>query len=176
MTIEELESTVIELQNSINILKNSVATLTTQIEQITRMHGLLDFNLDDNSSSLKHGDIIQYDNFTGKWNNIQPTQLNIKTDNDIIKISLKDLNDVNLNTEINGHVLTYSSADEAWVNKEPYKNPQIDMSGYLTLEDADKRYLKLTGGTITGNVSINGALHVSGNVTSEQAITAKAIA
>lgn len=169
MTIDELEAVVKQLQDS-------MATLTAQIQQITRMHGLLDFNLDDNGSPLKHGDIIQYDNSTGKWNNIQPSELNIQSSGGTTPKSLKGLTDVSINGEVNGQVLTYSSADNAWINKEPSKGTQVDTSMYLTLEDADKRYFKTTGGIINGNVSINGTLHTSDNITSEQAITAKAIA
>lgn len=169
MTIEELETVVKQMQYSL-------ATLTTQIQQITRMHGLLDFNLDDNGSPLKHGDIIQYDNATGKWNNIQPSELNIQSSGGITPTTLKGLTDVSINGEINGHVLTYSSADNAWINKEPQKSTQTDTSKYLTLDDADKRYFKIVGGEITGPVSILGTLHTTDSITSEQAITAKATA
>lgn len=175
MTLEELEALVKQLQTEVNTLKDSVATLTNQIESISRMNGLLDFDLNDKSSPLTNGDILQYDN--GKWYNIQPSKLGISgTGDGISPTSLGGLTDVLLTTPSNGQILTYSSSYGKWINKDAEKTQQVDLSKYLTITDAAKIYFPIAGGEITGPTTILSTLHTTGNITSEQAITAKAIA
>ena len=165
MTIEELEILVKQLRIEVNTLKDSVATLSTQVSK-EFLQKLQDVKIDDQSAPLTFGDVLQYGN-DGKWHNIQPTKLGISNNGSNSSATrLSELLDVNIVGQYNGQVLTYSSAYNAWVNKEPSKSDS-DLSDYLTKQEAENTYFKLNGGTINGDVTINGTLLTKKMITGE---------
>lgn len=183
MTIEELENLVKQLQTEVNTLKNSVTTLYTQLQsevtvlkdsvavlstQVSKefLQKLQDVKIDDQSTPLTFGDVLQYGN-DGKWHNVQPTKLGISNNGSNSSATrLSELLDVNIVGQYNGQVLTYSSAYGAWINKEPSESDS-DLTGYLTKQEADNTYFKLSGGTINGDVTINGTLLTKKMITGE---------
>lgn len=175
MTLEELEAIVKQLQTEVNTLKDSVATLTNQVSK-EFLQKLQDVQINDQLSPLTFGDVLQYGN-DGKWHNVQPSVLGITGGGSSGSATkLTELSDVRITGVLSdGQVLTYSAVNQVWLNKDQIKI-NVDLSSYLTKNEAKLIYFPIAGGTIEGAVTINDTLHVLGNITSEQAITAKAIA
>ena len=175
MTLEELEALVKQLQTEVNTLKDSVATLTNQVSK-EFLQKLQDVKINDQLSPLTFGDVLQYGS-DGKWHNVQPSTLGITGGGSTgTATSLASLSDVRITGKYDGQVLMYSAVNGVWINKEIPKQELTDLSQYLTKNEAKLTYFPIAGGTIEGAVTINDTLHVLGNITSEQAITAKAIA
>lgn len=173
-----LTSQIKVAQQNTSVLQDSTATLSTKIDKITTIHGLLDFELNDQNSPLTNGDILQYDN--GKWHNISLAQLGVTGSNGVAPTSLAALSDVILTSPVNNQALVYNGTSGKWINKE-ISSGSGNLSDYLTKTIADATYFKIAGGTITGDVILNEDLLVKqnitaeGNIYAEGAITAKDI-
>lgn len=169
MALEELEALVKQLQTEVNTLKDSVATLTDQVSK-EFLQKLQDVKINDQSSPLTFGDILQYGS-DGKWHNVQPSTLGIKqNDQNLEGCSLKNLSDVLIISPSDNQFLVYDSTNNRWVNRTIELNKDINLSNYLTLAIADERYLQTKGGTIKwltvdGETQINQNLLVKGGIT-----------
>lgn len=178
MTIDEVEVILNQLKEQINSLTESVATIQESIENIKNdmnesdnLDGLLDVNINDTLSPLTEGDILQY-GANGKWTNVKVNSIvpNIQ----IPVVSINDLSDVVIEDLKNGDSLVYDTTYEKWTNKTiTIDTESTDLSNYLKKSEAAKLYFPFSGGTITGPTQIDSYLHVTGNITSAAAITAK---
>lgn len=163
------------LQNNNTLLQDSVAALSSKIEKITHIDSLLGVSI----NSLTTNDILQYGS-DGKWHNIQPSALGISGGTSSGGVtSLSALSDVYISGVSNGQALVYSSLNNKWTNgtvSSGSSGGSVDMSNYLTIADAQKTYLPLSGGTVqwlsitntltTGNdATIGGNLLVAKGVT-----------
>lgn len=178
MTLAELETLVTKLQTDLDTLqgkydtlKDSVATLDTKVSD-DFLQKLQDVTI----NNITFGDILQYGS-DGKWHNIQPSTLGITSGGSSgTATTLASLSDVIINGQYDGQVLTYSSTNGVWINKDPKSSQAADLSGYLTISAANATYLPLTGGTVEwlivkgataleSNVEIGGDLLVDGGIT-----------
>lgn len=159
--VNELIELVKELQEKVDTLANSVATLDTKVQKLNYLQKLLDVEID----SLTFGDVLQYSN-DGKWHNIQPSQIFVSSGGGSGVQRLNELSDVVISNPSNGQVLTYNSLDGKWYNNTISSGGGGgDLSNYLTKAEAAVIYYPITGGTITGNVRIEGDLLVTGGIT-----------
>lgn len=166
MTTEELEKLVKTLEEQLNTLKDSVAVLQTQISD-DFLEKLQDVQIDKTLSPLVIGDILQYGN-DGKWHNVQPSSLGISGGGSGGSVTnLSGLSDVSIVSPKLGQVLTYDSASSKWINKDIEKESIIDPTSYLTKSEAAATYFKINGGTINGDVTIDGTLLVKEMITGE---------
>jgi len=67
----------------------------------TSLEGLTDVDI----AGLINGQILQYNSTTGKWENVDRTDIN-----------LSELNDVSIVSPTNGQVLVYNSSTSKWEN------------------------------------------------------------
>ena len=147
-----------ELQQDNETLSNNVAQLSTDIQRINNIKNLIDVQINDLTNPLTEGDVLQY-GYDGKWHNVQ---LSISSsggtgggsDSPSGVSRLSELSDVVLSSVYDGQVLMYNGARGLWVNKE-IQTSSGDVNG-MTQADADRRYLKLTGGEITGDLLVTG--------------------
>ncbi len=161
--VNELIELVKELQKKVDTLANSVATLDTKVQKLNYLQKLLDVEID----SLTFGDVLQYSN-DGKWHNIQPSQIFVSSGGGSGAQQLNELSDVVISNPSNGQVLTYNSLDGKWYNNTIESGGSGgggDLSNYLTKAEAAVTYYPITGGTIKGNVRIEGDLLVTGGIT-----------
>lgn len=174
--LNELTIQVKELLSVNTTLQNTVGEITFRVNKVDHLSTLLDVSTDN----ITVNDVLQYGS-DGKWHNIQPHLLKFPTvdngSNSSTAISLSSLTDVYLSNLKDGQILTYSELRNKWVNKTIETNDDSgntnvgDLSGYLTLEDAKKTYLPLSGGTLTGALTVNKQLDVTGNILATGGIT-----
>lgn len=160
--VNELIELVKELQEKVDTLANSVAILDTKVQKINYLQKLLDVEIE----TITFGDVLQYSN-DGKWHNIQPSQIFVSSDSGSGVSRLIDLSDVVISNPTNGQALTYNAQDGRWYNNtiETGGGSGGDLSNYLTKAEAALTYYPITGGTINGNVRIEGDLLVTGGIT-----------
>lgn len=159
--LKELSNQINVLQENNNTLQNSVAALHTSVSKIDNLENLLDVNV----NNITVGDILQYD-ANGKWSNIQPSAINITGSGSSSVTKLSQLQDVWITGIESGQVLSYDALSGKWVNSA-LQIGDVDLSSYLTVAAAEATYLPLKGGTITGNLQVNGTLLVKGMMTGE---------
>lgn len=151
------------LQNNNVLLQDAVSALNTSVAKIDHLSRLQDIVI----NNITEGDILQYSS-DGKWHNIQLSGLDINTgtsgSGSVTKLS--DLTDVFISGVSNGQALVYSSINNKWINATIQTNSGNtgDMSGYLTTKDAQLLYLPLTGGTITGPLTVTGLTNLGDDV------------
>ena len=151
------------LQNNNVLLQDAVSALNTSVAKIDHLSRLQDIVI----NNITEGDILQYSS-DGKWHNIQLSGLDINTGTDgtssVTKLS--DLTDVFISGVSNGQALVYSSINNKWINATIQSNGGNtgDMSSYLTIKDAQLLYLPLTGGTITGPLTVTGLTNLGDNL------------
>lgn len=159
--VNELIILVRELQEKVNILEEAVATLDTKVQKLNYLQKLLDVEID----AITFGDVLQYSN-DGKWHNIQPSKIFVSSGGGSGASRLVDLSDVVVSNPTNGQALTYNSQDGKWYNNTISSGGGGgDLSNYLTKAEAAVTYYPITGGTIKGNVRIEGDLLVTGGIT-----------
>lgn len=143
-----------------------MAELTTKVDKVSTIYGLLDFELDDQNTPLTNGDILQYDN--GKWHNISLSSLGV-IGGGVSSTSLAALSDVVLTSPTNNQALVYNGTSGKWINKKISggSGGSGDMSDYLTIAMAEATYFKKTGGVVDGSVTINNELIVKGLISGE---------
>lgn len=158
--INELITLVRELQATVNTLEEAVATLDTKVQKINQLQKLLDVEIEN----LTFEDVLQYSS-DGKWHNIQPSKIFVSGETISGAQKLTELLDVVVSNPTNGQALTYNSVDGKWYNNDVATGGGGDMANYLTKAEAALTYYPITGGTIKGNVRIEGDLLVIGGVT-----------
>lgn len=159
--VNELIVLVRELQKQVNTLEEAVATLDTKVQKLNYLQKLLDVEID----TITFGDVLQYSN-DGKWHNIQPSKIFVSSEGGSGIQRLNELLDVVISSPSNGQVLTYNSLDGKWYNNTIESGGSGgDLSNYLTKAEAALTYYPITGGTIKGNVRIEGDLLVTGGIT-----------
>lgn len=163
------------LQNNNTLLQDSVAALSSKIEKIAHIDSLLGVSI----NSLTTNDILQYGS-DGKWHNIQPSALGISGGTSSGGVtSLSALSDVYISGVSNGQALVYSSLNNKWTNgtvSSGSSGGSVDMSNYLTIADAQKTYLPLSGGTvqwlsITNTLTTGNDATIGGNALVAKGIT-----
>lgn len=153
-------------------LQESVAALAESIDKVDYLSKLTDIKI----NNITENDVLQF-GYDGKWHNVQPHLLSgLDVSNTGSATKLSDLTDVLLTSVSDGHALVYSASDSKWINKL-VTTSSSGSSDCLTKADADLLYLPLTGGTITGNLTVNGTttlnsmLTVNDNILCTKAIT-----
>lgn len=143
------------IQNDLNALKNTV-------DNSDHLNKLIDVEI----KNLTEGDILYYGN-TGKWHNVQANFSGSSPVSGVTK--LNDLIDVQLNTLTDGQCLMYNSATRMWINSN-IGGGSIE-GDYLTKTYADSLYLSKSGGTITGDLTVDGFTTINNNLLVKGGIT-----
>ena len=162
--INELIELVRKLQTTVNTLEVHIGELDTKVKKLNYLEKLLDVQID----SITFGDVLQYSN-DGKWHNIQPSKIITGGNGGGTGVyKLIDLEDVEISSPVDKQTLTYSALDRKWHNNTISGgggiNPGI-LDDYLKKVDADNKYFPLIGGTVNGNVKIEGNLLTTGGIT-----------
>lgn len=161
--IIELTELVRQLTQKIDTLEQHIAELDSQVQKINHLSKLLDVEI----TNITENDVLVYSS-DGKWHNINYTVLLDKEESPTSVTKLTELSDVLINSPVDNQVLAYSQSAGKWVNKDANfggGGSTGDLSAYLTKIEAQRTYFPLTGGTITGNVTIKGNLNVTtGNI------------
>ena len=143
------------LQQDNKSLSNSVASLSSEVQNINSLKNLIDVQISDLMSPLTEGDILQY-GYDGKWHNVKLPEIDSTGSSSSGGASrLSELSDVLLSSVYDGQVLTWDSSLSMWKNKTVTSNSTGGGNG-MTQADADSRYLRLTGGTIAGDLLVKG--------------------
>ena len=157
------------LENN-DVLQESVAALSSSVEKVDHLEKLFDVDI----NGITENDVLQYSN-RGKWQNIQPSMLK-----GLIfsagggSFSLGSLSDVQLNNVSDGQGLVYDAQLGYWTNKlinTSSGDSAGDMSNYMTFADAKRLYLPLTGGTLTGALTVKAMVTIEDNVLVHKALT-----
>ena len=160
------------LQNNNILLQNTVATLSVEVDKVDHLVKLSDIQIEN----LTTNDVLQYGD-DGLWHNVSPTTLGIASGggsslSSVTKLS--DLSDVYISGVGNGQVLVYSAVNNKWINSTINAgngSSSGDLSKYLLASDAEKLYLLKAGGTITGNLNVNGLTTLNNNLIVNGGIT-----
>lgn len=161
--VQELITRVKELEQKVDTLSSLVTSLQDKVNRTNTLSGLLDVQITD----LTFEDLLQYSS-DGKWHNIKVSSLDIVDDRPIQGASaLSNLSDVSISSPSNGQALVYSSSSKKWSNVtlETGGGGSVDLSDYLTKSEARITYFPFSGGTITGDVTMNKNLLVQGGIT-----------
>lgn len=163
--VQELITRVKELEQKVDTLSSLVTSLQDKVNRTNTLSGLLDVQITD----LTFEDLLQYSS-DGKWHNIKVSSLDIVDDRPIQgAAALSDLSDVSISSPSNGQALVYSSSSKKWSNVTLETGGggggSIDLSDYLTKSEAKITYFPFSGGTITGDVTMNKNLLVQGGIT-----------
>lgn len=99
---------------------------------------------DVDTTNISDGYILTWNEDELKWKAVEPlTRLN-------------DILDIQITNPSNNDILIYDYNTESWINST------LSAAGISTVDHLhDNRYLKLTGGTITGNLTVNESLKVN---------------
>ena len=150
------------IQNDLNALKDAV-------DNSDHLHKLIDVDL---INPLTEGDILCYGD-TGKWHNIPSKQIISNESGSSGNVTkLNDLSDVQLTSLSDGHGLIYSAAIGKWTNDKISDNTSSSVSGnYLTRDIADGLYLSKFGGTVNGELTVQGSVMINNNLLVKKGIT-----
>lgn len=167
--LKTLSTQVNILLDNNDILQEAVAALDTSVKKIDHLETLLDVDV----NNITENDILQYSN-RGKWQNIQPAMLNGLTNSNTSGASnLDGLSDVVLTNLTDGQFLVYDVQLGYWTNKtvNVSSGGTGDLSDYMTFADAKRLYLPLTGGTLTGPLTVKALVTAEDNVIVHKALT-----
>ena len=167
--LKTLSTQVNILLDNNDILQEAVAALDTSVKKIDHLETLLDVDV----NNITENDILQYSN-RGKWQNIQPAMLNGLTSSNTSGASnLDGLSDVVLTNLADGQFLVYDAQLGFWTNKTVNisSGGTGDLSNYMTFADAKRLYLPLTGGTLTGPLTVKALVTAEDNVLVHKALT-----
>lgn len=152
------------LQNNNILLQDTVAALKVDVSKVDHLSKLNDVSI----NNITENDVLQFGN-DGLWHNVQPTKSGISGgasgSGGVTKLS--ELTDVYISGVSNGQALVYSSISNRWINSNietPGNGGSGDLSGYLTTADAQKLYLPITGGTITGPLTVKGLTNLGNDL------------
>ena len=169
--VTAINNQVKELISDNNQIHLDVATLSNQISKIDHLNKLNDIII----TNLSQGDVLQYDASKGKWCNVKTVITASTGSNEASVTSLRDLSDVQITSLVNGHCLVYNSSVGKWINDTVStgsgSGSGIDLSNYLTKTAADATYLKRTGGTISGTLTVDGLTTINNNLLVKGGIT-----
>lgn len=160
------------LQNNNILLQNTVATLSVEVDKVDHLVKLSDIQIDN----LTTNDVLQYGD-DGLWHNVSPNTLGIAGGGSPSSggaSKLADLSDVYISGISNGQALVYSAINNKWINSTITTgngSSSGDLSKYLLAADAEKLYLLKAGGTITGNLNVNGLTTLDNNLIVKGGIT-----
>ena len=167
--LKTLSTQVNILLDNNDTLQEAVAALDTSVKKIDHLETLLDVDV----NNITENDILQYSN-RGKWQNIQPSMMNgLISNNSIGASNLSGLSDVVLTNIIDGQFLVYDAQLGYWTNKtvNVSSGGNGDLSNYMTFADAKRLYLPLTGGTLTGPLTVKALVTAEDNVLVHKALT-----
>lgn len=152
------------LQNNNILLQDTVAALKVDVSKVDHLSKLNDVSI----NNITENDVLQFGN-DGLWHNVQPTKLGISggasSSGGVTKLS--ELTDVYISGVSNGQALVYSSISNRWINSNietSGNGGSGDLSGYLTTADAQKLYLPIAGGTITGPLTVKGLTNLGNDL------------
>lgn len=168
--VTAINNQVKELISDNNQIHADVATLSNSIRKIDHLNKLKDIDI----TNLSQGDVLQYDSSKGMWCNVKTVITASTGSNGSSVTSLRDLSDVQISSLANGHCLVYNSSVGKWINdtvSPGVVNGNVDLSNYLTKTAADAMYLKITGGTISGTLTVNGFTTINNNLLVKGGIT-----
>jgi len=107
------------------------------------LHSISDLR-DVDTTNISDGYILIWNEDEFKWKAVEPV------------IRLNDILDIQITNPSNNNILVYDYNTESWINST------LSAAGISTVDHLhDNRYLKLTGGTITGNLTVNESLKVN---------------
>lgn len=167
--LKTLSTQVNILLDNNDILQEAVAALDTSVKKIDHLETLLDVNV----NNITENDILQYSN-RGKWQNIQPSMMNgVVNNNSIGASNLNGLSDIMLTNVTDGQFLVYDAQLGYWTNKtvNVSSGSTGDLGNYMTFADAKRLYLPLTGGTLTGPLTVKALVTAEDNVIVHKALT-----
>lgn len=167
--LKTLSTQVNILLDNNDILQEAVAALDTSVKKIDHLETLLDVDV----NNITENDILQYSN-RGKWQNIQPAMMNgLISNSSTGASSLNGLSDIMLTNVTDGQFLVYDAQLGYWTNKtvNVSSGGTGDLSDYMTFADAKRLYLPLTGGTLTGPLTVKALVTAEDNVIVHKALT-----
>ena len=167
--LKTLSTQVNILLDNNDTLQEAVAALDTSVKKIDHLETLLDVDV----NNITENDILQYSN-RGKWQNIQPAMMNgLISNSSTGASSLNGLSDIMLTNVTDGQFLVYDAQLGYWTNKtvNVSSGGTGDLSDYMTFADAKRLYLPLTGGTLTGPLTVKALVTAEDNVIVHKALT-----
>lgn len=167
--LKTLSTQVNILLDNNDTLQEAVAALDTSVKKIDHLETLLDVDV----NNITENDILQYSN-KGKWQNIQPSMMNgVVNNNPMGAFNLNGLSDIMLTNVTDGQFLVYDAQLGYWTNKtvNVSSGGTGDLSDYMTFADAKRLYLPLTGGTLTGPLTVKALVTAEDNVIVHKALT-----
>lgn len=166
--LKTLSTQVNILLDNNDILQEAVAALDTSVKKIDHLETLLDVDV----NNITENDILQYSN-RGKWQNIQPAMMNgLISNSSTGASSLNGLSDIMLTNVTDGQFLVYDAQLGYWTNKTiDVSGGTDDLGNYMTFADAKRLYLPLTGGTLTGPLTVKALVTAEDNVIVHKALT-----
>lgn len=167
--LKTLSTQVNILLDNNDTLQEAVAALDTSVKKIDHLETLLDVDV----NNITENDVLQYSN-RGKWQNIQPAMMNGLISNSSTGASnLNGLSDIMLTNVTDGQFLVYDAQLGYWTNKtvNVSSGGTGDLSDYMTFADAKRLYLPLTGGTLTGPLTVKALVTAEDNVIVHKALT-----
>lgn len=166
--LKTLSTQVNILLDNNDTLQEAVAALDTSVKKIDHLETLLDVDV----NNITENDVLQYSN-RGKWQNIQPSMMNGLISNSSTGASnLNDLSDIMLTNVTDGQFLVYDAQLGYWTNKTiDVSGGADDLGNYMTFADAKRLYLPLTGGTLTGPLTVKALVTAEDNVIVHKALT-----
>lgn len=167
--LKTLSTQVNILLDNNDTLQEAVAALDTSVKKIDHLETLLDVDV----NNITENDVLQYSN-RGKWQNIQPSMMSgLVSNNSTGASDLNGLSDIMLTNVTDGQFLVYDAQLGYWINKtvNVSSGGTGDLSGYMTFADAKRLYLPLTGGTLTGPLTVKALVTAEDNVIVHKALT-----
>lgn len=167
--LKTLSTQVNILLDNNDTLQEAVAALDTSVKKIDHLETLLDVDV----NNITENDVLQYSN-RGKWQNIQPAMMNgLMSNSSTGASSLNGLSDIMLTNVTDGQFLVYDAQLGYWTNKtvNVSSGGTGDLSDYMTFADAKRLYLPLTGGTLTGPLTVKALVTAEDNVIVHKALT-----
>lgn len=167
--LKTLSTQVNILLDNNDTLQEAVAALDTSVKKIDHLETLLDVDV----NNITENDVLQYSN-RGKWQNIQPSMMNGLISNSSTGASnLNGLSDIMLTNVTDGQFLVYDAQLGYWTNKtvNVSSGSTGDLSNYMTFADAKRLYLPLTGGTLTGPLTVKALVTAEDNVIVHKGLT-----
>lgn len=157
------------LQQNNVLIQNDLNSLKDAVDNSDHLHKLIDVDL---INPLTEGDVLCYGD-TGKWHNIPSKQIISNESGSSGNITeLNDLSDVQLTSLSDGHGLIYNAAIGKWTNRKISDNTSSGGNGnYLTEADANDLYLSKLGGTVNGELIVNGLVTIDNNLLVKRGIT-----
>ena len=166
--VTAISNSVNEIIQDNNQIHADVATLSNAISKIDFLSKLNDIKI----INPTQGDVLQYDATMGRWCNVQ-TVISTSGGSTGGATYLRDLHDVQISSLADGHCLVYNTSIGKWINDTVATGGSgtTDLSNYLTKTAADATYLKLTGGTITGQLTVKQLTTLEDNLVVNGGIT-----